>query len=76
MEFPKYDEVNAIEVSKGAYIPKDYKGVMGVPVTWLGKYNPEQFEIVGNLNAPNIDGEKIYKRILIRRKPATEEADA
>lgn len=47
VEFPKYDNYDAIEVSKGAYIPKDYKGVMGVPITWLDKYNPEQFEIVG-----------------------------
>ena len=76
VEFPKYDNYKAIEVCKGAYIPRDYKGVMGVPVTWLDKYNPEQFEIVGNLNAPIIDGERIYKRILIRHKPATEETEA
>ena len=44
-EFPKYDNYDAIEVSKTADIPMDYTGVMGVPVTFLDKYNPEQFEI-------------------------------
>jgi uncharacterized Rmd1/YagE family protein len=46
-EYPKYDNYDAIEVSKVADIPIDYDGVMGVPVTFLDKYNPEQFEIVG-----------------------------
>ena len=46
-EYPKYDNYDAIEVSKIADIPCDYYGVMGVPVTFLDKYNPEQFEIVG-----------------------------
>ena len=46
-EFPKYDNYDAIEVSKVCEIPKDYNGVMGVPITFLGKYNPSQFEIVG-----------------------------
>ena len=46
-EYPKYDNYDAIEVSRIADIPCDYYGVMGVPVTFLDKYNPEQFEIVG-----------------------------
>lgn len=46
-EFPKYDNYDAIEVSRVCEIPKDYNGVMGVPITFLGKYNPSQFEIVG-----------------------------
>ena len=46
-EYPKYDNYNAIEVSKVANIPMDYDGVMGVPVTFLRKYCPEQFKIVG-----------------------------
>lgn len=46
-EYPKYDNYNAIEVSKVADIPCDYEGVMGVPITFLDKYNPDQFEIVG-----------------------------
>jgi hypothetical protein len=46
-EYPKYDNYNAIEVSKTNDIPIDYKGVMGVPITFMNKYNPEQFEILG-----------------------------
>ena len=46
-EYPCYDNYDAIEVSKIVDIPLDYAGVMGVPITFLGKYNPDQFEIVG-----------------------------
>lgn len=46
-EYPKYDNYDAIEVSKTSDIPCDYDGVMGVPITFLAKYNPEQFEILG-----------------------------
>lgn len=46
-EYKKYDNYNAIEVSKVTDIPIDYEGVMGVPVTFLDKYNPNQFEILG-----------------------------
>ena len=55
-EYPKYDNYDAIEVSKVADIPLDYAGVMGVPITFMDKYNPEQFEIVGgtaNGQVPN-----------------------
>lgn len=45
--YPKYDNYDAIEVSKVADIPMDYDGVMGVPITFLDKYCPSQFEIVG-----------------------------
>lgn len=45
--FPKYDNYHAIEVSKVKNIPMDYSGVMGVPITFLDKYNPNQFEIIG-----------------------------
>jgi len=44
----EYDNFNAIEVSRVNDIPKDYDGIMGVPITFLDKYNPEQFEIVGS----------------------------
>lgn len=47
-EFKQYDNYNAIEVSKVAHIPLEYDGIMGVPITFLEKYNPEQFEIVGS----------------------------
>lgn len=46
-EFPTYDNYNAINVNKVSDIPCDYDGVMGVPITFLDKYNPEQFEIIG-----------------------------
>ncbi|MBD3878295.1 MAG: adenine-specific methyltransferase EcoRI family protein [Quinella sp. 1Q5] len=77
--FPHYDNYDAIEVPKTAFIPVDYFGVMGVPITFLDKYNPAQFEIVGNAGSYGVDGyslcpalyiggKKIYKRILIRRR--------
>lgn len=45
--YPHYDNYDAIEVSKVKGIPEDYYGVMGVPITFMDKYNPEQFEIIG-----------------------------
>lgn len=54
-EYPKYSNYDAIEVEKVSEIPVDYKGAMGVPVTFLDKYNPDQFEIIGsssNLSEP------------------------
>lgn len=84
-EYPKYDNYDAIEVSKTADIPCDYDGVMGVPITFLDKYCPEQFEIVGlmsgakgeNLTNGNdgrakfyVDGKGVYARILIRKRNA------
>lgn len=47
VEYPTYDNYNAIEVSKTNEIPCDYDGLMGVPDTFLDKYNPEQFELIG-----------------------------
>lgn len=74
-EFPKYDNYDAINVNKTADIPFDYDGVMGVPITFMDKYNPEQFEIIGNEYSLNIEkgrgyinGKRIYCRIFIRRK--------
>lgn len=49
--YPHYDNYDAINVDKVADIPVDYHGVMGVPITFLDKYNPEQFEIIGLLNS-------------------------
>lgn len=45
-EYPKYDNYDAINVDKISEIPKDYNGMMGVPITFLDRYNPEQFEII------------------------------
>lgn len=49
--YPHYNNYDAIEVSKVVNIPMDYDGVMGVPITFLHKYNPNQFEIVGCADA-------------------------
>lgn len=77
-EYPKYDNYDAINVDKTKDIPKDYRGAMGVPITFLDKYNPEQFEIIGQMATTKIDefnhgypyvsGKKIYARIIIRNK--------
>ena len=45
--YPQYDNYDAIEVSKTADIPSDYYGVMGVPITFMDKYNPDQFQVIG-----------------------------
>jgi hypothetical protein len=47
-DYPKYDNYNAINVNKVAEIPFDYEGVMGVPITFIDKYNPAQFEIISS----------------------------
>ena len=47
-EYPRYANFDAIEVGKTADIPADYDGLMGVPITFIDKYNPDQFEIVGS----------------------------
>ena len=57
-DYPKYDNYDAIEVGKVADIPMDYEGVMGVPITFLDRYNPEQFEIVGITDRHNSSGLK------------------
>ena len=46
-EYQRYDNYDAVEVSKIVDIPFDYAGIMGVPITFMNKYNPDQFEIVG-----------------------------
>ncbi len=77
-EYPKYDNYDAIEVSKTSDIPDDYDEVMGVPITFFDKYNPDQFEIVGNEYTLNIsrgrvyiNGRRMYGRIFIRKKRIT-----
>ena len=77
-EFPKYDNYDAINVNKYNDIPLDYDGVMGVPITFLYKYNSEQFEILGTSRYHDgqdfsddinfINGKGLYTRILIRKK--------
>lgn len=74
-EYPKYDNYNAIEVSKVANIPYDYEGAMGVPFTFIDQYNPEQFEIIGNEQTLGIkggcfcvNGKFTYARMIIKNK--------
>ena len=77
-EFPKYDNYEAINVNKTCNIPMDYYGVMGVPITFLDKYCPAQFEIVGldryvedNPHYGHrftINNKEVYARMLIRRR--------
>lgn len=57
-EYPTYDNYDAIEVSKTKDIPADYNGAMGVPISFLGKYNPDQFEILGITDRDNNSGLK------------------
>lgn len=61
-EYPSYDNYDAIEVSQAVNIPQDYDGVMGVPITFLGKHNLDQFEIVGVAKAPLGKPSKVYPR--------------
>ncbi len=72
-EYPTYDNYDAIEVAKVADIPVDYTGAMGVPITFLEKYNPAQFEIVrfrkGNDDKDLVvQGKSPYFRIIIQKK--------
>ena len=82
INYPKYDNYDAINVNRVEDIPKDYDGIMGVPITHLGKYNPNQFEIVGIMSGAKgktftngndgrakfyLNGKGVYARILIRK---------
>ncbi|WP_255565835.1 adenine-specific methyltransferase EcoRI family protein [Mycoplasma sp. E35C] len=77
-EYPKYDNYDAINVDKVKDIPIDYDGAIGVPITFLDKYNPDQFEILGCMSSTTVDeysfgypyvkGKKKYARIVIKKK--------
>ena len=78
-EYPKYDNYDAINVNKTVDIPEDYAGAMGVPISFLDKYNPDQFEILGlddhrleypkwRGRGPDLNGKGIYRRIIVRNK--------
>ena len=78
IDYPTYDNYDAIEVNRLVNIPKDYDGIMGVPITFIDKYNPNQFEILncsafsdpdfGGCGSLYIDKKKIYARVLMRKK--------
>lgn len=65
--YKRYNNYNAIEVPYTDAIPSDYEGVMGVPISFANKYNPEQFEII-NICDPILNGKNLFKRILIKHK--------
>ena len=75
-EYPKYDNYNAINVNRYIDIPIDYDGEMGVPITFLDKHNPDQFEIIGldRYTGKNgdkdftINGQLLFRRLLIKKK--------
>lgn len=83
-EYPKFDNYDAINVNKTSDIPLDYDGLMGVPITFFDKYNPEQFEVIDGIGRYSIlnneetkkagrylsmiNGKVIYFRIIIKRK--------
>ncbi|EAK0997280.1 hypothetical protein A0249_02430 [Campylobacter upsaliensis] len=74
-QYPKYDNYDAINVDKTIEIPLDYDGIMGVPITFLDKHNPKQFEILGlddhrvewRGRGPDLNGKALYRRIIIRK---------
>lgn len=74
--YPTYDNYAAIEVSRTENIPMDYMGAMGVPISFLSKYSPEQFEIVGTEKTIDVGGTLfvnkigVFKRLIIKRKAA------
>ena len=70
--YNKYDNCDAINVNNASQIPMDYEGVIGVPITFLSKYNPEQFEIVGFRKGDDgkdlrVNGKDMFTRILIKK---------
>ena len=77
--YPKFDDYDAINIDKVSDIPNDYDGLMGVPTSFFqGKYNPNQFKIVGEIKhgsdgpfdfcKPYVNGEEKYTRLVIKRK--------
>lgn len=78
-DYPKYDNYAAININKTKDIPMDYQGAMGVPITFMDKYNPDQFEIIGidrvlvqkltgKVSRFRINNKEIYARIIIKNK--------
>lgn len=66
-EYPKYDNYDAINVDKTCDIPYDYDGKIGVPISFIEKYNPNQFDIIDKLK-PIVNGVFKYNRIIIKNK--------
>ena len=77
INYQKYDSYDALDIGRNVDIPMDYDGVMGVPITFLTKHNPEQFQLIGELHTgkgnpydfafPTVDGKNKYVRLLIQK---------
>lgn len=77
-KYPKYDNFDAIHISKVSEIPCDYDGIMGVPITFLKYYDEKAYEIIGEANhgsdnefdlfKPVVNGKETFKRILIKKR--------
>lgn len=77
-KYHKYDNFDAIHISKVSEIPRDYEGVMGVPITFLKYYDAKTYEIIGEANhgsdnefdlfKPVVNGKETFKRILIKKR--------
>jgi hypothetical protein len=65
--YPKYDNFDAVD-SRTNDIPGDYPGYIGVPISFIFRFNPSQFELVGILNHPKINGKGLMSRIIIRNR--------
>ena len=84
VEYSMFDNYDAINIDKTTDIPCDYAGIMGVPITFMDKYSPDQFEIIGLIagnirglagieskigkDGPYINGRLKYGRVLVRNK--------
>jgi len=66
--FPKFDNIDAINVLKTVEIPKNYHGIMGVPISFMDKYCPSQFALLRVSEKNLLNGKTKYTRIIIRRK--------
>ena len=85
-DYYHYDNYDAVEIPFTELIPSDYEGIMGVPISFIDKYCPEQFEILdatesegkgfsnglwkedSKVAQPLVNGQRVYKRIFIRKK--------
>ena len=72
-KYPSYDNYPAIEVPYTSAIPSDYKGIVGVPITFFDKYNPDQFDLVGFRKGNDgkdlkVNGITPYFRFLVKLK--------
>ncbi len=65
---PYDDAPEVINIDRMADIPRDYPGVMGVPISGLRKIRTDQFDLVGSLSSPSVDGQAKFRRILVRNK--------